>query len=101
MKEKIEFMKKGNFENLQLDEIKNNFKKFNINFNYYYDIKDNKEADFTQLTKIKSEFEEYILSINKDFEILSNEFHKNLGNIPSNLSYKLNNIFIDNFDMPL
>ena len=101
MKQIIEFMKKGQFENLELDEIKDNLKKFNNDLNYYFDIKDNKIADFTQIIDIKSEFEKYIFSINKDYETLFNDFNKYLGIIPSNLSSKLNNIFIDNFDMPL
>ena len=33
MKQIIEFMKKGQFENLELDEIKDNLKKFNNDLN--------------------------------------------------------------------
>ena len=104
IKEKIELMKKGDFENLELDEIKDNLKDINIDINYYFDVKENKNVDqyeeFKEITVIKAEFEKYILSINKDFKILSNEFNKNLGEIPLNLSYRLNKTFIDNFDMP-
>ena len=101
MKKKLELIQNGIFENMELEETKNKFKKDSDNLNHYFDVKNNKKADFTKIIGIKSEFEKYILSINKDFNIFSDEFHKNLGNIPINISNKLNKIFINNFDMPL
>lgn len=101
MKNSLESIKEGKFENLNLNNTMKNFlDKYNA-LNYYFDITDNNPADFSKIKNIKLIFEQFLLPIKNEFKILCEKFDSDLGNISIDLSNKLDNIFINNFNLPL
>ena len=105
IKVNLESIKKGNFEKIHVNDLERQLEKDNKEINHYFDIKDNikddNTEDFQKILEIKSSFEIDLLSINNNFKIFCDDFEKNLGDIPFDLSNKLKDIFIDNFNMPL
>ena len=100
MKDNLSLIKEGKFENLNLKESNINYENQYKDFIFYFDIKNNKEANFSKISSIKKTFEKYLLSIKNDFQTISKKFDDKLGNISKNFSIELNKTFIPNFDMP-
>ena len=94
----------GEFENLDIENIKNKYNISEDNFKKFFDISNNKNQDeidnFKAINKIKKEFESSLLSIDKDFIILSKDFEQSIGDMKNNLSEKLEKIYITNFNLP-
>ena len=98
--EKISLIKSGKFETLDLDNLNKIYENKYNDLIHYFDIKDNKQSNFSKIISIKQIFEQYLLSIKNDFQTLCDDYNNKLGNISTNLTKELDNIFIDNFDMP-
>ena len=102
----INSLKKGLLENTDLNVLKNDLDNKIKDLNNNFDLNENNKNDtnlddFNEISEIKSSFEKYLISIQKEFNALYDDFNKKLGNIPTNLSDQLNDIFIDNLNMPL
>ena len=95
-------MKNGNFENLNLLKLKNDYEKKYKDLNHYLNLDNNIEQEdlVSNILSIKKYFESKLLSIKNQFEILYESFGKGIGNIPKNFFKELDNIFNSNFDMP-
>ena len=95
-------MKNGNFENLNLLKIKNDYEKKYKDLNYYLNLDNNIEQEdlVSDILSIKEDFESKLLSIKNQFEILYEGFENDIGNISNNFFKELDNIFNSNFDMP-
>ena len=69
----------------------------------FCDISNNKYQDeidnFNDINKIMKEFESFLLSIEKDFESLNNDFKNNIGNMKDNLTKKFEKIYRNNFNI--
>ena len=100
MNDNIALIKNGNFEELNLKKVNNKYLNQYKDLIHYFDIKDNKQSDFSEISKIKGIFEKYLLQINKDFENLCEKIDEKLGKISNNLAEELKQTFIPNFDMP-
>ena len=64
-------------------------------------VTENKPANFSELLKIKEDFESIILSIKKGFNALFNYYYNNIGNITNNFEIKLNKMFSLDLNFPL
>ena len=103
IQEKITFLKQGKFENLELNNILNSYKKKFDDFKFFFDIKNNdtnESIDFSQIINIKTELEKYLLAIQKEFKSLYNEYQNIFKNISPQLTKDLDTIFFDTFNMP-
>ena len=104
IQEKITFLKQGKFENLELNNILNSYKKKFDDFKFYFDVKNNEtneSIDFSQIINIRNELEQYLLAIETEFESLHNEYQNIFKNVSPQLTKDLDAIFFDTFNMPL
>ena len=104
IKNNLSYLKQGKFENLNLKIIKEKYKKISDDLKIHFDIKKNEineSIDFTQITEIKAKLEEYLISIQNEFDSLCNESDIIFGNITEKFIKDLDKIFINNFNMPL
>ena len=104
IKNNLTSLKKGYFESLNLEEIKEKYKKNTDDLKIHFDIKNNEindSIDFTQITEIKTKLEEYLISIQNELELLCDEKEKILGNNTKKIIEDLDKIYIDNYNMPL
>ena len=102
---KLNSLKKGEFEDLDMDGgVLNSFKKKFDNPKHHFDIQknDNDETiDFSQIINIKNSLEKDLLCIQNEFESLCNEYQNIFGNISRQFKKDLDAIFIEKFNMPL
>ena len=101
MKNELEIIKQGSFTKLNLEKVKNDFDSQCEDIIKYFVITENKPANFSEILKIKEDFESIILSIKKGFNVLFNYYYNNIGNITNNFEIKLNKIFSLDLNFPL
>ena len=101
MKNELQIIKQGSFTKLNLEKMKNEYNSQCEDIIKYFDITENKSANFSELLKIKEDFESIILSIKKGFNELYIYYYNNIGNITNNFEIKLNKIFSLDLNFPL
>ena len=89
MKNELEIIKQGSFTKLNLEKVKNDFDSQCEGIIKCFVITENKPANFSEILKIKEDFESIILSIKKGFNALFNYYYNNIGNITNNFEIKL------------